>query len=222
MIRIGVDEAGKGPVLGSMFIAAVSITDDRELPDGITDSKRLSPTRRSEFAESIESSSSVDVAVVEVTPNRIDSNAGEINQLVASAHARAIDDLLDSSQLPNTTQSVLCDACDVDADRFARRVRRNCSRDIPIDARHSADEVNEIVGAASVIAKVSRDRHIDEFASEYGDIGSGYPSDQNTRTFLERYVREHDTLPPFTRKSWSTATDIVRSVSQRNLDDFRQ
>jgi ribonuclease HII len=76
------------------------------------------------------------------------------------------------------------------------------------------------VGAASIIAKVERDTHVDALADEYGDVGSGYPSDPTTREFLASYVAAHDQLPACARSSWSTCEDVLAAAQQSTLGEF--
>ena len=216
----GVDEAGKGPALGSMFAAAVFLEDRTALPDGIADSKRLTPARREELATLIREDDEIAVGVAEITTTRIDDPETDMNSLAVTAHAEAIDEVL--SGLRNDSVSGLCDACDTDADRFARRVADACSisRSLEIDARHGADDDSKLVGAASIIAKVERDTHVAALADEYGPIGSGYPSDPTTQTFLETYVDEHGDLPPCARESWSTCERALADAQQTGLEQF--
>ncbi|HJJ41272.1 MAG TPA: ribonuclease HII, partial [Methanocorpusculum sp.] len=77
-----------------------------------------------------------------------------------------------------------------------------------------------VVGAASIVAKVTRDRIIEELKAEFGEIGSGYPSDAKTVTFLTEYIKEHGAPPSCARKSWQTVTDILSKSAQKNLFDF--
>ena len=220
----GVDEAGKGPALGSMFAAAVSVADPDDLPDGIRDSKRLSPERREELAATLRADDRVAVGVAEITPARIDDPETDMNSLAVTAHAEAIEAAVaDSEQSGGSSDPIsgLCDACDTDADRFARRVSEACSLEaIAVDARHGADDDSPLVGAASIIAKVERDTHIAALADEYGEIGSGYPGDATTRAFLESYVDEHRDLPPFARESWSTCEKTLAAAEQTGLEQF--
>ena len=223
----GVDEAGKGPALGSMFAAAVHLEDPAVLPDGIADSKRLSPSRREELAATIREDDRISVGVAEIPPERIDDPETDMNSLSVAAHAEAIGDALGGLERDGDGPvSGLCDACDTDADRFARRVAEACetalesATSLEIDARHGADDDSKLVGAASIVAKVERDAHVDAIAGEYGDVGSGYPSDPNTREFLESYVGEHGDLPPFARESWSTCEDVLAAAQQTGLEQF--
>ncbi|TYT63302.1 ribonuclease HII [Natrialba swarupiae] len=231
-MQFGVDEAGKGPALGSMFAAAVSLKDPNHLPDGIADSKRLAPARREELAATLRADDRIRVGVAEITPATIDDPETNMNALAVSAHATAIADALgelddrepDDAAAPTDPIEGLCDACDTDADRFARRVAEACSaeidRPLEIDARHGADDDSAVVGAASVIAKVERDAHVAAIAEEYGEVGSGYPSDPTTREFLESYVDDRGELPPFARASWSTCEDVLAAAQQTGLDRF--
>jgi len=112
------------------------------------------------------------------------------------------------------------DACDTDAERFGRRVREATTAAVEITAEHGADEEYDLVGAASVVAKVARDTHIDDLADEYGSVGSGYPSDPTTREFLAEHVREHGDLPPFARRSWKTSREALAAAEQSALAEF--
>ncbi|ADB59638.1 ribonuclease HII [Haloterrigena turkmenica DSM 5511] len=225
----GVDEAGKGPALGSMFAAAVHCEDPTALPDGIADSKRLSPERREELAAAIREDDGIRVGVAEITPARIDDPETDMNSLAVAAHAEAIDGALEADALETAPITGLCDACDTDAERFARRVTDACTDlfadassalEINIEARHGADDESPIVGAASVVAKVERDAHVAALADEYGPVGSGYPNDPNTREFLESYVGEYGDLPPCARESWSTCEDVLAEAQQTGLGQF--
>jgi ribonuclease HII len=210
-MEFGVDEAGRGSVLGSLFVACIS-ADAAALPDGIDDSKRLTPARREALAAALRADERVSVAVVEVTPAAIDN--GSLNELTAGAMADAIDSVVLDGR------SGVVDACDTDAARFGRRVASETATDVSIAAEHGADESHDHAGAASIVAKVARDDHIADLAAEHGALGSGYPSDPNTRQFLREYVREHGDLPPFARASWQTSRDVLEAAAQSELAEF--
>ena len=210
-MQFGVDEAGKGPVLGSMFAAAVRAPPEA-LPDGIDDSKRLSDDRRETLTARLYEDDRVAVGVAEITTDRID--AGNMNDLTVAAHTEALSDVV------HPGDAGLCDAGDVDADRFARRVAARLSADVTVRAEHRADATDAHVGAASIVAKSAREAHVEALATEYGTVGSGYPSDPNTRTFLAEYVEEFGELPGCARRSWSTSTDVLAAAEQSRLDGF--
>ena len=210
-MRIGVDEAGKGPVLGSMFAAAVR-ADPSRLPAGVADSKTLSPHRRETLAAGIRDVAAV--AIAEVPVDRIDDPGTDMNSLTVDAHATAV------AEVARPGSRVTVDAAETDADRFGRRLADRLEPDLDVVARHRADESDALVGAASIVAKVARDDHVDELATAYGEVGSGYPSDETTRTFLAEFVREHGCLPDCARASWQTADDVLAAAEQAGLADF--
>ncbi|ELY59102.1 ribonuclease HII [Natronolimnohabitans innermongolicus] len=239
----GVDEAGKGPALGSMFAAAVYCPDPDNLPAGIADSKRLAPERREELAAAIRDDDRLRVGVAEVPTRRIDDPETDMNSLAVAAHAEAIDAALaglegESNDDLENPVSGLCDACDTDAERFARRVHDACSIgaastpdatadsleiDLDLEARHGADDESPIVGAASIVAKVERDAHVESLSAAYDayeTVGSGYPSDPNTQAFLEAYVDDHGELPVCARESWSTCEKLLAEAEQTGLGEF--
>ncbi|AEM56096.1 ribonuclease HII [Haloarcula hispanica N601] len=211
-MRFGVDEAGKGPVLGSMFAAAVR-ADPAALPDGVGDSKDIRPERRERLAGDIRESADA-VGVAEIPVERIDADRTDMNTLTVDGQAEAL------SAVARDGLSGTVDAGDTDAARFGRRVADAVDTDVAVTAEHGADETDPLVGAASIVAKVARDAHVADLAEEYGDVGSGYPSDPTTRAFLADYVDRHGELPACARRSWSTCDDVLAAAEQASLGDF--
>jgi ribonuclease HII len=209
--RFGVDEAGKGPVLGSMFAAAV-VGDSSDLPAGVADSKRLSPARREDLDERIRED--FEVGVAEVPVERIDDPETDMNELTVEAQASALGDVATDGLAGHV------DAGDVDEARFGRRVAEGVAADVDVTAEHGADDEYALVAAASIVAKVARDSHVEELRAAYGDVGSGYPSDPTTRDFLREHVREHGALPGCARESWQTSRDALAAAEQSGLDEF--
>ena len=222
MQEFGVDEAGKGPVLGSMFAAAVAV-DPADLPDDVGDSKGIGPERRAELDAAIREAGAVGVA--EVTVDRIDDEETDMNSLTVAAHAEAIEALLDAADpASGDSLSGYVDAGDTNAVRFERRVTDAVDAEVDLRGEHGADETYPVVGAASIVAKVARDAHVERLAADlprkYDDIGSGYPGDGTTREFLEAYVAEEGELPPCARESWQTSKDVLAAASQASLGEF--
>ena len=88
-------------------------------------------------------------------------------------------------------------------------------------ARHKADDTYPVVSAASIIAKVTRDRLISDISAEFGeDIGSGYPSDPKTIGFIEKWIKENGCSPRYTRNSWETVRNIKSRLSVRKITDW--
>lgn len=237
--RVGVDEAGKGPVLGPMVAAAVRATPG-VLPDDVDDSKRVTPERREAIAAELRERDDVAVGVATVGPATIDAPDTDMNTLTVEAQARAV------GRVVRDGDRVVADAGDTSEDRFARRLAGFIcdatndgdravadddadtaddagTPDVTVEAAHGADESDPVVGAASIVAKVVRDDHvaaIDDAYPEYGGVGSGYPSDPATREFLKAYVADAGDVPDCARRSWSTCDDLLAAAEQSGLDEF--
>ena len=210
-MEFGVDEAGKGPVLGSMFVAAVR-ADPEQLPADVGDSKGIGAERRQELDAAIREVATAEV--VEIPVERIDDPDTDMNSLTVAGHGDALAGVVEDGL------SGYADAGDTNAVRFERRVASELDCSVDLRAEHGADEQYPIVGAASILAKVARERHVDQLAAEYGAVGSGYPSDPTTREFLESFVREHGDLPDCARESWQTSQDVLQALDQASLSDF--
>lgn len=209
----GVDEAGKGSVLGPMVIAAVGISSE-DILEGIRvrDSKLLSAKERERLYKIIKKK--CQVATVRLDAQQIDIMRRDmtLNEAVARSHAQVIIKL--------SPDYAYLDACDVNTFRYGEMVKNHLVQPCEIISEHHADEKFPVVSAASIIAKVTRDRAIATLAKKYGTIGSGYPSDPVTIHFLNSYIDEYRVPPPIARKSWKTVSAILSRKSQRNLDDF--
>jgi len=211
----GVDEAGKGAVLGPMVIAGVLVHDIRECEGlGFMDSKILSKKRREILFDRINADFKTAVRVIDahdIDHMRIELKTG-MNSIVAAAHAAVIEDL--------DARTAFVDACDVNAQRYGDTIHALLRTSCTIISEHKADSRFPVVSAASIVAKVTRDRIIDTLSEEYGAIGSGYPSDRVTIDFIEAWIYNNGSPPPFARRSWRTVSDITARLSQSNLFDF--
>jgi ribonuclease HII len=214
---VGADEAGKGPALGPLVAGAVR-ADPTDLPAGLADSKELTATRREELAAELRDHPEIAVATAAIEPARIDAPDTDMNGLGVAAQAEAIAAVAESGD------DVLADAADTDEGRFGRRLRdavAEAGTAVDVTAEHGADETHVIVSAASVVAKVERDRRMAEIDGQYDrEVGSGYPSDPTTRAFLAGYVEDHGELPACARATWSTCEDALAAAEQSGLTDF--
>jgi ribonuclease HII len=208
MLLLGADEAGKGPVIGSMFVAGV-VVEEEQLFDlaawGVRDSKQLSADRRRTLSKKIKDAA-VDLYILEVAPQVIDElrQVMTMNEIMVRCFAQVLARL--------RADRAFLDAADVDEARFAERVRAQSGATMEILAEHHADQRHSVVSAASILAKVRRDESIREIEAAYGcQIGSGYPSDPETIDFLKGWLKERGELPPFARHSWATALNIKAS-----------
>ncbi len=217
MLLAGVDDAGRGPVIGPLIITGV-LFDERDLPElealKVKDSKLLSPPRREWFAEEIEKIA-LKYHVVEFSPAEIDRvviqgrKYHRLNRLEACGMAEVILNL--------KPDVAFVDASDVVADRFREHILERLPFKVDVVSEHKADRNYPIVSAASILAKVRRDAEVAKLRNEYGDLGSGYASDYRTKNFLERWMREHGSYPECVRKSWETAKRIETKYSQTRI-----
>lgn len=212
--RIGVDEAGRGPVLGSLFVAGVAVADEDALPEGVADSKTLQPNRRQALANVLHTEDTIRTAVWEVPSTVIDERDASLTTLEADGYAAVIDGLA----TPDATAIV--DTVERNTDRYATRVQRRLETAVPVTAHIKADATEAIVSAASIVAKAARERHVRRLKRRYGAVGSGYPSDPTTRAFLAEYVGEHGELPPCARHRWQTSQDVLAAAEQERLRNF--
>ncbi|MGC8817082.1 MAG: ribonuclease HII [Candidatus Hadarchaeum sp.] len=212
---MGADEAGRGPVLGNMVLCG-ALFDPRTLEElrsiGVRDSKQLSPRRREELARVI-AAKARGLVIVELTPAEIDDcrlvKKVNLNELEARTFAGMIDRL--------RPEVVYLDSPDPNPKLFEQRVRKYLSTSPRIVVENFADCKYPAVAAASIVAKVRRDQCIAELRRRYGDLGSGYPADPVTISFLRNWVREHGRLPDFVRRSWETARRIEEELRQGRL-----
>lgn len=211
MNMFGCDEAGRGPVLGSMFVACVS-GDEEAIPDDVADSKTLSIQTIRTLAEQIRQQETIETTVIEVTTEEIDT-ATSMTHVSADAYADAIDDVVCAGD------AGVIDAFTRGAEKAERLVTEQTAVDVDLTAEHEADTTHAHVSAASILAKEARENHVDELAGVFGEVGSGYPSDGTTKQFLEEYVAEHETLPECARESWSTSKNALEDAQQSRLSD---
>ncbi|MEC8446495.1 MAG: ribonuclease HII [Candidatus Thermoplasmatota archaeon] len=208
----GVDEAGKGPVMGPMVVAAVSVENAKLVENlGFKDSKLLSSQRRLKLFNLIKQNYSYEIEIINV--EKIDEYRmkNQLNLLNRKAFEKVI-----SKLNPNVAY---VDAADVNEERFGREIKINLTNpnDTDVISMHKADSMIPVVAAASIIAKETRELEIKKLKKEIGDFGSGYPSDERTIKFLKSYFHDNSRWPPGTRKSWKTI-ERIRPVVK--LSDF--
>jgi len=210
----GVDEAGRGPAIGPMVIAAVLFDEEdicRLIELGVNDSKRLSPDRREVLAAEI-MDLAIDYRYSIVSPQTIDHvvfynrRLRKLNYLTTMLMAKTIRDL--------SPDVAYVDACDVIPERCKRQILRVLQDRPELICEHKADEIYPITSSASILAKVKRDSIIEDLHGKYGDFNSGYPSDKKTRAWLKKYFDKHREVPPFIRKSWRTIRRIRGEIDQ--------
>lgn len=215
-LLLGLDEAGRGSLLGPLVVGGYSIRRSA-LPRigelGVKDSKLLSPERRAALYPQLARWGTR--TSISLSPADVDAAVGrnELNLLEARGFARLI------RRVRPTIAFV--DACDPIAARFGDLVGRLSHNVCPVDARHRADRDLLVVGAASIVAKVRRDRAMERLRGQLGEgIGSGYPSDERTREFVRGHLRSDGDRPPWIRYSWKTLETLKPTPAPRRLESF--
>jgi ribonuclease HII len=204
MTIAGVDEAGRGCVIGPLVIAGVLFDDEvvGSLRDiGVKDSKKLSAKKRVALSAEIK-----DLALgyrfFELSPRTIDKVVfrnvplRRLNYLETMAMAWIIRELKPSE--------AHVDPCDVVSERVASQIKGVLPFDLVIRCEPKADAKYPATGAASILAKVLRDSRIAALRELHGDFNSGYPSDWKTQDFIRDYFSENTECPDYIRASWST------------------
>ncbi len=215
MLVAGVDDAGRGSVVGPLVIAGILI-EEKDLSKliqlGVKDSKLLSPSRRENLAFEIKKLA-LKYAVVKLSPAEIDKvvetgrKLHRLNRLEAQAMAKVIEQL--------KPDIVYVDASDVLEERFKQHILENLSFKVEVISEHKADRKYSVVSAASIIAKVERDKEIEELKAKYGDLGCGYPTDPKTLRFLQQCLERLGKYPDFVRKSWKPAKKLKMENDSR-------
>ena len=199
----GIDDAGRGPMLGPLVIAGISLQKKniKKLSAlGVKDSKKLTPKLREQLYKKIIEVID-DYYIVKISPRSIDASVKKhcLNGLEAKYMAKVVSKL-------NPDISYV-DSCDVNPTRFGKEISK-LSDNHKIKSFHRADSRFVVVSAASILAKVTRDKAIMKLRKEY-DLGSGYPSDSVTVKFVTKYYKQNNEMPKFVRKSWKPVQKII-------------
>ncbi len=214
---LGLDEAGRGSVLGPLVLGGFhcDARAARELRSiGVRDSKLLTRAKREELFGRLPSLGSC--LSRELAPRSVDAavRRHRLNGLELEGFAALVQEA--------GPARVEVDACDVRAERFGARLAEAAEFRGPVESRHRADRDLPIVGAASIVAKVLRDRAIARLESQVGSpIGSGYPSDPRTVEYLRRAAADRSRdLPDGVRRSWATTQRVIRALETPTLETF--
>jgi len=220
MLILGIDDAGRGPVIGPMILAGCLLdkSAEAELKKlGVKDSKQLTAKRREFLAEVIREKAEA-FEVVIIYPDEIDTeseNGTKLNEVEAFACAKIINKI--NKGFGRMKVVVDCPSVSlVKWSDFLRARVKNLSN-LEISCEHKADKNHVAVSAASILAKSEREKEIGKLKEKYGEeIGSGYTSDPLTQKFLEKYASKHKDKGIF-RKTWITWKNAYGNLKQRTL-----
>jgi len=212
MLVAGIDEAGRGCVIGPLVIAGILVKEEnlrflRQL--GVKDSKLLSPKKRQALVAKIVRLAE-NHSVIKLLPNEIDRavecrrKLHKLNRLEAQTMSQVINIL--------KPDEAYVDAADVLEERFKHHIQEGLTVKAKITSRHKADKIYPVVSAASIIAKVERDKEIAALKDVFGDFGSGYLTDQKTMRFLKQWLQTHADYPSCVRQSWKPAKQVKNEM----------
>ncbi|MEM4244993.1 MAG: ribonuclease HII [Candidatus Nanoarchaeia archaeon] len=214
---LGIDEAGRGPVIGPLVISGVLIEEEKQeklKAMGVRDSKLVLPRKRSALYKKIKAVAKK-YKILVVSPKEIDhavdGNDGlNLNWLEAIKSAEIINAL--------QPEKVFLDCPSPNKSAYVSYIRRFLkNKEVEIIAEHKAESKFPVVAAASILSKVVRDAEIRKLEKKYGKIGPGYQSNHITKKFIEENWEKH---PEIFRKSWMTWQNHKKAKGQRKLKDF--
>jgi ribonuclease HII len=215
----GIDEAGRGPLLGPLVVAGLTITNDRRLKKiGVKDSKQLTPKRREELAIQIQTLADR-IEYVIIPADDIDRlrQKQTLNEIEVDAFAAIIEKL--------RPETCYVDAADVIEDRFGIDIAKTLTCHPSIISKHRGDSLYPVCSAASILAKVTRDHHVRQIEQELQEhlpmpLGSGYQTDPLTMDFLRAWLKHYGSFPPCVRRTWESSRLLMQNHLTKKLDEF--
>lgn len=216
MVKVlGIDEAGRGPVIGPLIIAGVMIHDGKEAELGaVKDSKLLTHKKRVILNEIIQKNS--EFKIIEVSPQEIDDALNpnnkkmNLNWLEAHKQAEIINEL--------KPDIAIIDCPSPNCKKYTEYLRKLLNnKEIKLIVEHKADVNYPVCSAASIIAKVKREEEVAKLKEKYGDIGPGYPANPITQKFIKENWEKH---PEIFRHSWITFKNHEKMKGQMKLEGF--
>jgi ribonuclease HII len=234
---LGIDDAGRGPVIGPMVIAGILIREENEFllkKIGAKDSKMLMPEQRKlMFKEILEIAE--DSHIEKVLPAEIDravlNKAYNLNTLEAAKIASVINEILERLPKKKSEIKIIVDCPSPNISKWKETMKSFIKQEILYDkslnlkfaVEHKADVNHLACSAASIVAKVTRDDEIEKLKSKIGiDFGSGYPADPFTCEALKKHIKELRNAGVL-RESWGTLKKILpegKKPKQKILGEF--
>lgn len=217
MLICGIDEAGRGPVIGPLVIAGVAVDEagENELKKlGVKDSKLILPARREKLFEKIKSIvKKYDILVVP---------PAEIDEVVESTDKKKNLNWLEAEKSVEIIKKlkpdkIILDCPSANPEAYNKFVNDLLETKTQMVCEHKADTKYTSVAAASILAKVTRDRIVREIREKYGPVGSGYPSDPTTKEFIRHNFNKY---PEIFRHSWATLKKAKKEAAQSSIGEF--
>ncbi len=220
----GIDEAGRGPVLGPMVMAIVACEQkdvDFLNQIGVKDSKLLTLAKRNKFSRIIKQR--LAHAIIKVSPVDVDKSLANpnssLNDLEAYTSGKLIRRIIEKQSIKN----IILDLPSKNKEDYVQKVRSQLkfpANAIPIKAEYKADLNYVQVAAASILAKVARDKAMATLSKKLNlSLGSGYPADATTIHCLHEHF---DKLKKekLVRLEWKTTKEFLEKKRQTTLKKF--
>ncbi len=210
---VGIDEAGRGPVIGPLVLAGVMIEETNiEKIEGVKDSKLLSHKKRLVLDKKIKENSIY--KIIEVSPQEIDNalNSDHLNLNWLEAHKQA--EIINSLNPDRAIIDCPSPNCNKFKDYLKNLIK---NKNIELVVEHKADSKYPVCSAASILAKVRREEEMDKIKEKYGNTGPGYTSNPITQKFVKENWEKHSEI---FRKTWVTFKNHEKMKDQKKLDGF--
>ncbi len=210
---LGIDEAGRGPVIGPMIIAGAMIEEGKEEMLGeVKDSKFLYHSKRIKLSKHLKEN--FEYKIIKVEPKEIDDalNSDDLNLNWLEAHKQA--------QIINklNPDTAIIDCPSINTYKYEEYLKNLLdNKNIKLIVEHKADANYPICSAASIIAKVEREDEMKKIREKYGNCGPGYPSNQTTQEFVKKYGKKYKEIM---RTTWSTYKRYHKENNQKDLGAY--
>ena len=223
MLTLGIDDAGRGPIIGPMILAGVILDENGETflkKYGVRDSKQIvENSKRIELAKIIKQAA-LSYKVVKSSPEEIDSSLKSkinLNTLEAIKTAEIINALNPKKE----KVKVIVDCPSTNLLKWGNELLNLIEhpKNLELACEHKADANYLSVSAASILAKVKREEEVEKLKKKYGNLGSGYPSDPTTKEFLKKHGKKLKEAGIF-RKTWKTWKNLFPEKEQATLREF--
>ncbi|MGV8141772.1 MAG: ribonuclease HII [Candidatus Woesearchaeota archaeon] len=220
----GIDEAGRGPLIGPLVICVAAIVEGQEdkLKElGVKDSKLLTEAQRESILKELLKITHHEMIIIQ--PSEIDdtltSPNTNLNWLEADHGAALLNKL--NVKLDDNISRCIVDCPSTNINAYTNYMQKKVDSDeIKLIVEHKADLNHVIVGAASIIAKVTREKELEKIKKKFKiDFGSGYPSDPRTQEFVKKNYSNKEYSHLF-RKTWETYRKIAQGKAQKGLGEF--
>ena len=223
MLTIGIDDAGRGPVIGPMALAGCLVDEkiEQELKNlGVKDSKQVTPKNREVLAEKIKSQALAFEIVLAFPIEITEKNKAGVNLNTIEAQKSAA--IINKLNKGKEKIKVYIDCPSPNLKAWQNTVESYVENldNLEIHCEHKADVNHVSCSAASILAKTTRDAEIVKIRKMVGvDFGSGYPSDPVTCKFLKENAEKHKNDGIF-RETWSTWKKVCGEKKQKSLKEF--